>query len=176
MAETHRSVPNPIHPGRPEGVLPPEPDVNGRRILWTLLALIVASVLAFLAVTWLINLWIVLTPNFLIPDNIRQLNVQVTSESIENRRQFQQTELEALQNYRVLNPQQGTVAIPIDRAKELILQRGLPARSENVRPQIEGELDEPDGERSGYTLQEAQRRLGPGIQTAGGGGTGSSGG
>lgn len=160
MAEAHAAATTPpIHPGRPEGVGPPAGDVQGRRILWTILALLVGAVIAFLAVTWLINLWTFVNPQFLVPDNIRQLNVQVTPEGIENRRQFQQTEQEALQNYRVLNAQQGTYAIPIDRAKELILQRGLPVRSQNEQQQPAETAPGSAGERSGHTLQESQQRF-----------------
>lgn len=168
MAEAHAATTPPIHPGRPEGVGPPAGDVNGRRILWTIVALIVGSALAFLAVTWLINLWTFVNPGFLVPANIRALNVQVTSEGIENRRQFQQTEREALQNYRVLNAQQGTYAIPIDRAKQLILQRGLPARPQNEQRQPADTAPGSAGDRSGHSLEEAQQRFQQVAGNAGG--------
>ncbi|MBA3949929.1 MAG: hypothetical protein H0X44_08305 [Acidobacteria bacterium] len=48
-----------------------------------------------------------------------------------NLRTFRATEAQTLEHYGFIDQAAGTVHIPIDRAKDLLLERGLPARRVN---------------------------------------------
>ena len=50
-------------------------------------------------------------------------------------RQFIEQEDDKLATYNWVDKDKGVVQIPIDRAMDLIVQRGLPIRPENVRPE-----------------------------------------
>ncbi|HEX2173209.1 MAG TPA: hypothetical protein VHL09_12280 [Dehalococcoidia bacterium] len=149
----------PTHPAPGAALPPPASDLNVRRLVITTLAVLLASAVAFTAMTWLVNLYTELTPNFTMPRNIQNLNAKVTPEDLDNRNQFIESSRESLSTYGWLNREQGTVRIPIERAIELTVQRGLPARTNpptTTRQNVPGQFQSGD-ENSGRRIGALQR-------------------
>ena len=131
-------------------------DVDPRRlILWTL-GLVLAMAIAFLAATWLINLITYVTPSITMPNY--PLTVETGPEANERLRSFRDSERTTLSSYGWINRDRGTLRIPIDRAMELTVQRGLPARPESQRPQANpGDPGSTGAAHSGRTLDQARQ-------------------
>ena len=113
---------------------PPASDVNIRGLVLATLGLLAAMAIAFLAATWIINLMTYLTPQVLMPRQELMAEFDPV-EDVQSRLDFQATERQTLSEYSWFNREQGVVRIPITRAMELTVQRGLPTRPENERPQ-----------------------------------------
>jgi hypothetical protein len=139
-ANDRRPVPPPGPPGPAGGapratrLRPPASDVNIRGLVLATLGLLAAMAIAWLAATWVINLMTYLTPQVLMPR--QELMAEFDpEEDVQARLDFQSTERQTLSEYSWFNREQGVVRIPITRAMELTVQRGLPTRPENERPQ-----------------------------------------
>lgn len=116
----------PPAPGTP--LPPPASDINVTRLVLMTIAVLAASALAFTVMTWLINLYTAVTPDLILPGNIRNLNAKVTFDDIKNRDEFIQSSRQTLRTYGWLDKDKGIIRIPIDQAIELTAQRGLPSR------------------------------------------------
>jgi hypothetical protein len=109
-------------------------DVNVRAVLWFAIGLVVTAVIIHLALGGLFALFarqhpspdppsrIVLEPRVLAPEPRLQAN------PVPELNQFRATEEQKLNNYRWVDKQRGTARIPIERAMDLIAERGLPTR------------------------------------------------
>ncbi|PWU10887.1 MAG: hypothetical protein C5B51_03620 [Terriglobia bacterium] len=73
-----------------------------------------------------------------------------------NFQQFRATEDRLVNGYKLLDPQKGEVKIPIDRAIDMLVQKGLPARPQNAAQPSAG------------VSVPTESSLGPKMQQAGG--------
>jgi hypothetical protein len=121
----------PPAPGTP--LPPPASDLDVQRVVLMTLGVLSASAIAFIAMTLLINLYTEMTPDFILPTNINNLEAKVSAEDLKNRNDFLQSSRQSLGSYGWADPDQRVVRIPIDRAIDLTVQRGLP-----VRPNVPG--------------------------------------
>jgi hypothetical protein len=131
-----------------------ESDVRVRPIMWFGVGLIISSAVIYLLVGWLFNYFegrekraqgkqsplaaerqrIPPEPRlYLTPKDPNQLDVKLPNPNIisdhpfQELRRLREQEDERLKNYNWVDPNAGTVTIPIDEAKRLVLQRGLAA-------------------------------------------------
>jgi hypothetical protein len=63
------------------------------------------------------------------PEGTQPPEPRLLTDEPTNLRNFRATETQKLQHYGYVDQAAGTVHIPIDKAKELLLQRGLPSRA-----------------------------------------------
>jgi hypothetical protein len=117
-------------------------DVNIRGILWLAAAVIACAIVVH------VGLWILLQeyqamarrqdpevsplaaepPSFPLP--------QLQSEPIRDYHQFQAAQDKRLQSYGWMDKREGTVHIPVSRAMDLLVERGLPTPEGPVTPQV----------------------------------------
>ncbi|MFL6514585.1 MAG: hypothetical protein ACJ8M1_06125 [Chthoniobacterales bacterium] len=109
-------------------------DVNVRAVVWFGIGLVVTAIVIHLALAGLFRVFakqypspdppsrIVLQPRVLAPEPRLQAN------PVEDLDQFRAAEEEKLSSYGWVDQQHGIARIPIERAMDLIVQRGLPTR------------------------------------------------
>ncbi|MDQ6913858.1 MAG: hypothetical protein M3128_13395 [Verrucomicrobiota bacterium] len=109
-------------------------DINVRLVTWFAVGLIVASVIIYLAVAGLYKIFehqhpspdapsrIALQPHTIAPQPQLQTNPAVDLQ------QFQTAEEAKLNSYGWVDKPAGVIRIPIERAMDLIVRRGLPTR------------------------------------------------
>lgn len=107
-----------------------------RPILWFGAGLLVLSVVTFTAMTWLFDYFVarqarvdVLPSPLADPQQLPpEPRLQVSSGA--DVRRMREAEQTVLQNYRWIDREAGLVGIPIDRAMDILAEKGLPSRSE----------------------------------------------
>jgi len=106
-----------------------------RPILWFGVGLLVLSVVTFTAMTWLFDYFVarqarvdVLPSPLADPQQLPpEPRLQVSSGA--EVRRMREAEQAVLQNYRWVDREAGIVGIPIDRAMDILAEKGLPSRS-----------------------------------------------
>lgn len=109
-------------------------DVNVRAVVWFAVGLVVSAIVIHLA---LAGLWFLFAKQHPSPDPPSRIVLQprvlapaprLQANPIPEMKQFRMTEQDKLNSYGWVDKQHGIARIPIERAMDLIVERGLPTR------------------------------------------------
>ena len=108
-------------------------DINLRALTWTAIGLVVAAIAMYVTVGGLFNLFKRQDTSGGVPSRITTLGRLPSPPRLQinpayDLQQFRDAESAKLNSYGWIDKSAGVVRIPIDRAMDLLAQRGLPAR------------------------------------------------